>query len=281
MTTFQRERATLGQRLRELRKHSGLNGKQLAESLSWQPSKVSRIEGGKQTPSDTDVTQWANACGVPDQAGDLVAALRNLDGHYVEHRRKFREGMGHGQRTFATFEADLSFMHNVETVVIPGLLQTAEYARSRFSSGLRYSGSHEDIDEAVAARMERQRILYDRHRSFHFIVTEAALRYRLCDAEVMEGQLDRLLGIAGSSRLRLGIIPFERQLSVKAPLHGFAIYDNETVIVETITASVTTAEPSEVTRYVALFADYAELASYQASARALITRSIAETRRTS
>lgn len=274
MTTFQRERETLGRRLHEIRLDADLNGKQLAGSLSWQPSKVSRIESGKQTPTDSDVEKWAQACGVPDLVGDLVAALRNLDGHYVEHRRKFRAGMGGGQRAFATFEAGISVMHNVETVVLPGLLQTAEYARFRFETGLAYRGSHVDVDAAVAIRMERQQILYDRTKTFHFIVSDAALHYRLCDADVMEGQFDRLLGVAGMRRVRLGVIPFERQYEVKAPLHGFAIYDDATVIIETITAAVTLVEPSEVETYVALFAEYANMASYGGAARALISRAM-------
>lgn len=281
MTSFQRERETLGQRLRELRRDAGFNGKQFAEALAWHPSKVSRTESGKQTPTDSDVEQWARACGVPELVGDLVAALRNLEGHYVEHRRKFRSGMGKGQRALATFESALSVMHNFETVVLPGLLQTGEYARSRFSTGLKYQGSHDDIDDAVATRMQRQQILYDRRKTFHFILSEAALRFRLCDAEVMEGQLDRLLGVAGMQRVRLGVIPFDRQFDVKAPLHGFTIYDNTTVVAETITASLTLSEPSEVERYVAVFAEYAKMACYGAEARALMTRVMAELNTTS
>ncbi len=50
MTSFQREREALGQRLRALRQDARLTGRQLAESQGWQPSKVSRIESGKQTP---------------------------------------------------------------------------------------------------------------------------------------------------------------------------------------------------------------------------------------
>ncbi|MDQ3153744.1 MAG: helix-turn-helix domain-containing protein, partial [Actinomycetota bacterium] len=66
MTSFQRERQALGLRLRELRRDARLTGKQLAQSQRWQPSKVSRIETGRQTPSDEDVEVWARACGAPE-----------------------------------------------------------------------------------------------------------------------------------------------------------------------------------------------------------------------
>jgi transcriptional regulator with XRE-family HTH domain len=93
VTSFQRAREALGQRLRELRQDARLTGRQLAESQDWQPSKVSRIESGKQTPSDADVEAWTMSCGVPEAARDLIASLRSLEGHYIEHRRAFRAGM--------------------------------------------------------------------------------------------------------------------------------------------------------------------------------------------
>ena len=51
-------RKALGKRLRELRRAAGLTGRQLADALSWPPSKVSKLENGRQTPSDDDVRAW-------------------------------------------------------------------------------------------------------------------------------------------------------------------------------------------------------------------------------
>lgn len=234
MSSFQREREALGGRLRELRRDARLTGKQLAESLSWQPSKISRIESGKQTPSDQDLEEWAGGCGYPDQATDLIAALRNLEGHYIEHRRKFRAGKAPGQNAFAQLESRTSFVRNFENVVVPGLLQTAEYARHRFLYGAKYQSGTNDIDEAVAARMQRQQTLYRPDKRFHFIVTEAVVRYRLCPPDVLKGQLDRLLGLATMRNIDLGVIPFDAQYEIKSPLHGFAIYDESEVRVETL-----------------------------------------------
>jgi transcriptional regulator with XRE-family HTH domain len=58
-TDFQQARIVLGARLRELRTGAGLDGKGIAERLGWQRSKVSRLENGKQTPSRTDLAEWA------------------------------------------------------------------------------------------------------------------------------------------------------------------------------------------------------------------------------
>ena len=275
MTSFQRERETLGQRLRELRQDARLTGRQLAEAHGWQPSKVSRIESGKQTPSDADVEAWARACGVPEAADDLIAALRSLEGHYVEHRRAFRAGMARFQYAIREQEIKYSFIRNFQSAIIPGLLQTPQYARHRFAPGLKYGGPPTDLDESVSARMARQQILYRPSTRAHFVLTEAPLRYRLCPPEVLEGQLDRLLAVASMCTVRLGIIPFETQFT-SAPLHGFAVYDEGEVLVETLTATLTLSEPSEISVYLQLFAEYAKAAVYGAEARALITQVLSE-----
>jgi len=275
MTSFQREREALGQRLRGLRQDARLTGRQLAQSQRWQPSKVSRIESGKQTPSDADVEAWAGACGVPAAVGDLIASLRSLEGHYLEHRRAFRAGMARFQRTIGEREAQYSTIRSFQCSIVPGLLQTPEYARYRFAGGAKYGGPPTDIDESVAARMVRQQILYRPETRAHFVLTEATLRYRLCPPDVMEGQLDRLLSLASMRTVRLGIIQFETQF-VNAPLHGFAIHDEREVGVETLTATLTVSEPSEIRDYLELFAEYANLAVYGAEARGIITRVLTE-----
>ncbi len=275
MTSFQRERETLGQRLRELRRDARLTGRQLAEEQNWQPSKVSRIESGKQTPSDADVEAWARACGVPDAASDLIAALRSLEGHYVEHRRAFRAGMARFQRAVGEQETEYSVIRNFQSAIIPALLQTPEYARHRFASGLKHGGPPDDLDESVAARMARQQILYRPATRAHFVLTEATLRYRLCPPGVLECQLDRLLNVASMRTVRLGVIPFEVQL-MSAPLHGFAVYDEGEVLVETLTATLTLSEPTEISAYLELFGAYANAAVYGPEARGLIGRVLSE-----
>ncbi|MPZ67070.1 MAG: hypothetical protein GEU83_16715 [Pseudonocardiaceae bacterium] len=103
-----------------------------------------------------------------------------------------------------------------------------------------------------------------------------ALRHRFCPIDVMEGQLDRLLGAATMRTARIGVVPFEAARAVKPPLHGFSIYDDREVCVETLTASLTLSEPSEIGAYLELFAGYAKAAVYGAEARAIIARVLFE-----
>lgn len=275
MSSFQRAREALRLRLRELRRDARLTGRQLAASSGWHPSKVSKIEGGKQTPSEDDIEAWARACGQPGLAGELIASLRTLEEQYVEFRRMFRTGQRARQEAIAEIESETACLRNFEPVMVPGLLQTPEYARYRLAERLAEIGAPDDVDDAVAARMTRQQVLYHPGRQFHFVITEAVLRYRLCPPEVIAGQLDRLVALSTLTTVRFGVIPFGTQLPT-APVHGFYVYDDRVVYVEHFTAELKLTQPAEITAYIGLFDQFAEAAQYGAEARAIITRALAD-----
>jgi transcriptional regulator with XRE-family HTH domain len=276
VTAYQQERAALGQRLRELRRDSRLTGRQLAASCCWQPSKVSKIEAGKQTPSDADVEAWAEACGVANQTDQLISVLRSLESHYQEHRRQFHAGLATHQQEFGDQETTSSYIRNFESVFVSGLLQTPDYARARIEVAVDYDGAPaDDVEQAVAARMSRQQVLYRPDAKIQLVMTEAVLRYRLCSVEAMEGQLDRLMSAATLSHLRFGIIPFDTMYAA-APTHGFWIFDNGLVRAETVAAELHVTDETEIRSYLRLFTELAELAVYGAAARALIARSLSE-----
>src|SRR5918999_582319 len=117
MTAVQDARAALGERLRELRRHAGLTGRQHAE---WQ--------------------------------------------------RLLRRGMRAHQDTVIARDARTRIFRAFEPTVVPGLLQTADYARARFEQGIAEFGV-QDVDEAVAARLRRQEMLYRADKRFHLVLT--------------------------------------------------------------------------------------------------------------
>jgi hypothetical protein len=162
-------------------------------------------------------------------------------------------------------------VRNFEPVFIPGLLQTPEYARHRLAEGLEVHGAPDDLNDAVYARMQRQQVLYRSDKTFHIVITEAALRYRLCPPAVHAGQLDRLVNLAALRNLRFGVIPFTTPYPV-APVHGFWAYDDKIVFVEHFTAELTIPQPHEVHSYLRRFATFAKCAVYGADARAVISR---------
>jgi transcriptional regulator with XRE-family HTH domain len=275
MSSYQRAREALGGQLRELRRDARLTGRQLAAEYGWHPSKISKIEGGRQTPSDGDIEAWVRACGHQELAGELIASLRTLEGQYVEFRRMFRAGQRATQQAIADTEGESESIRNFESVFVPGLLQTSGYAHYRLAESLEEIGAADDVEEAVAARMQRQQVLYRSGKQFQFVITEAVLRYRLCPPDVLAGQLDRLVALSTLTTIQFGVIPFERQLPV-APLQGFHVYDDRVVQIEHLTAELKLTQPSEVAAYVTFFDRLAGVACHGADARAVIMRALAD-----
>lgn len=265
-------RNALGKRLRELRQAAGFSGRQLAELLAWPASKVSKLENGRQTPTDDDVRGWAAATGSNETDG-LLASLHTLEVQYGEWQRILRTGLKPRQREHIEWDQRTHFFRGFEATVIPGLFQTAEYARARFTEGARRLRLPNDINEAVAARVQRQDILYRADKRFHFVLTEAALRFRLCPTDVMLGQLDRLISLSQLPNVRLGIIGFQTQYVV-SPWHGFWIYDDARVLVETLSAALDLRQPQEIELYGDAFQQLASVAGYGRVARAAINNVI-------
>lgn len=264
-------RNALGKRLRELRGQAALSGRQLAELLSWPPSKISKLENGRQTPSDDDIRAWTRATNSENEEQGLLASLHTLEVQHAEWQRILRTGLRPHQKELAEWDQKTRLLRGFEATVIPGLLQTAEYAGARFAESIRRLNLPNDIDEAVQARITRQEILYRPDKRFHFVLTEAALRFRLCASEVMLGQLDRLVSFSALPNVRLGMIDFDTQYAT-SPRHGFWLYDDKRVLVETYSAELDLRQPQEIELYSNAFQELAAVASYGRAARAIINR---------
>lgn len=268
-------RSALGKRLRELRTTAGITGRQLAESLSWPASKVSKLENGRQTPTNQDIRDWTRITQSEAEADALLASLHTLEIQHAEWQRQLRGGLRPHQHELAEIDAKTGLFRVFEPATIPGLLQTAEYARARFAEGVLLFGTPNDIDYAVRTRMQRQELLYRRDKRFHFVLTEAALRYRRSSLDVQLAQLDRLMSLSALPNLKLGIIGWETQFIV-GPWHAFWLRDQRRVTIETFSAELNLAQPQEIELYAGIFEQMAAVASYGRSARAIITRAIDE-----
>jgi len=268
-------RRALGKRLRELRQSAGLSGVELAESLAWVGSKISKIENGKQTPTDQDIRAWTGATGTEDEAESLLAALHNLELQHAEWQRLLRGGLKSHQLTLSQQDEKTRLFRGFENTVVPGLLQTAEYARARFAAAVLVHKVPNDINEAVKQRMQRQEMLYRPDKRFHIVITESVLRYRLMSIDIILGQLDRMLAITSMRNIKLGVIPFHTQY-VTDPRHGFWLLDDELVRVETYSAELNLRQPEEIQLYSRIFEQHAAVASYGPAARAIIGRVLQE-----
>ncbi|SDU77088.1 helix-turn-helix domain-containing protein [Jiangella alkaliphila] len=269
----QQARQAMGARLRELRHDAGLTGRALAQLAGWHPAKVSRLEYGKQAPSEPDLRTWCQHCRADDQAADLIATLRNIEAAYLEWKQQLRTGMRRKQKASFPLYEQASLVRAYEPALIPGLLQTAAYAHAIMGPYIDLLQIPDDRAEAVPARMERQRLLYEGGRRFQFVLEEATLRTVVGDPEVMLGQLDRVLAIVSLHRVSVGIVP-ELSARVIWPAEGFLIFDGSTVQVETVSAQLTITQPREVAFYLETFRRLQLSARYGEDARELIAHAV-------
>lgn len=208
MTTPVRQaREALGARLREIRKDANLTARALAEATGWHFTKVSKLENGARSPSEEDIRAWCNVCYAADQIPDLIATVRNIESMYLEYRRQMQAGLKHLQESSIPLYERTTLFRIYETTVIPGLFTTAEYAAAIFRFWAEFMDIPDDVDRAVAARMERQRVLYAGERRFLIVIEEQVLRTRVGDSNTMVGQLDRLLAVMSLPRVTFAIIP--------------------------------------------------------------------------
>ncbi len=272
MTSFQQARIDLGGQLRQLREAAGLSGKELAERVRWQPSKVSRLENARQTPTEDDVVTWAQAVGAaPDLTDDLISQALALQERHDSWKQRYRSGLAAIQEDMRDLEARTRLFRAFEPGIIMGLLQTSEYARHVFRKVKRLYSAADQIDAAVRVRMQRQEILYDRGRTFRFVVPESALRTMLALADVMRGQIDRLLAVSTLPNVEFGVIPAETELP-SAPINGFWIYNDAMVGVATMTKDLVLREPDDLAFYVQAFDDFAKVAAFDENGREVMMR---------
>jgi transcriptional regulator with XRE-family HTH domain len=271
--TAQEAKEALGVRLREIRKDAALSGRALASLAGWHFTKISKIESAKQNPSDADLRAWCGFCGTEDQIPDLLATLRNIESQYIEWRRTFRAGTKRRQEVQRRWEHESQLVRIYEPLLIPGIFHTAAYATKIVRTAVSFYGIPDDVEQSVETRLTRQDALYQGVRRFHVIVGEQALKTRLGEAEIMQGQLGRLLEAATLPRLRLGIIPTTAVHEVW-PIHGFWLFDQRMVRVETYTAELTVSQPREIALYGKAFDGLSRSAVYGQEARALITQAL-------
>lgn len=268
MTEVHDSREALGARLRELRRGAGLTNRKLAQLAGWHESKVSKIEFARIRPSDDDIRAYCHHCAAADQLPDLLATAHNIEVAYLEWRKILGTGLGRRQQKSLKLEAAATHIRDFQPQIIPGLLQTAEYATAKLRRGIEFHRIPDDIDAAVAKRMERQRVLYQRDHRFHFLIAEQALYTTVGDDTVMIGQLDRLASLLGMPRVTIGIVPATAEALVVST--NFAMFDNRLVMVEGTAAELTITQPREIDVYGRAFDTLARQSETGEGARALI-----------
>ncbi|KAB7849230.1 helix-turn-helix domain-containing protein [Streptomyces mobaraensis] len=259
---------SLGTALRALRDASGQTGGAVARRASMSASKLSKIENGKVRPTVQDVDLILTALGVSGDAKEqFLAAARAAATEETAWRVLRRMGPWKHQRTIQAIEAGTQTLKLFQGQLIPGLLQTPEYASAVL--GLPPALPEESRARTVTVRMERQATLYDRDRSFHFLICEHVLRWLISDPLIMALQLDRLVSVSRLPNVSLGVVPVGPRMP-DFPMTCFSLHDDRLVIVETFHSEVTTRDPRDVQLYADTFERFGAVALYGDDMRTLV-----------
>lgn len=250
--------------LREARKRAGLTGDRLAARCGISQSKISKLETGKVLPSATDVERILSVLGVGDERQrELVSLARLANTEFQSVRASLRRGLHQKQRELAALEADSHHIRFFLPLMITGLLQTPEYARASLAN---FPGDH---PHAIAKRLDRQAQLYEASKRFTFVLTEAAVRWQLCEPRVMAVQMGRLASLSELPNVRLGIIPLDKYVP-DGPLNTFTVYDERIATAETFGGVIMMRDPRDVSYHLELFSFFEQYAVFDGEARALL-----------
>jgi transcriptional regulator with XRE-family HTH domain len=212
-------RRQLHNELLRLRQYAGLTQAEVAEANEWSPSKVHRIEKGHVSISKPDLLALLSRYGVTDQAViasmlELARMSRYQPMPFAKYRNVFTPEM----IRFFGYEASASLIAELVLLVIPGLLQTADYTRALIRDGHGVSDAKK-LEIFIESRQERQKIIDDPSRpTMSFLLDEAVLYRSLGGSRVMTGQLEHLLVMARKPNVTIRVLPLA--LGADARLRG-------------------------------------------------------------
>ena len=239
------------------REAAGLTREEAARQLEWSTSTIFRIETGRSRPQPGNVRVLLELYGVSGAERDGLIRLAR-EARQPGWWHSFRDVLPNPYEVFIGLEAGAASIRNFEPVVVPGLLQTEEYARQMSRGGPREL-DREDIERRVQVRMERQRILTreDRPRLWA-VIDEAVIRRLVGGPEVMAEQLRHLIECAEQGKTTLQVVPFSA--GAHAGTTGpFIILDfpeptdPSVVYVETLAGDLYLEERADVDRYTLAF----------------------------
>jgi hypothetical protein len=196
---------SLGAALRELREKAQFKPKEAATRLGWSASKLARTEKGATLPTEADLLAALDLYGTADaqRRAELVQLRRDARRRnwYVMFSDVFSTSL-------PALEHDANRIRNYETNVVPGLLQTADYARELIAAALP-DADPDVIDKRVRARMARQDAVFLRRDApaVHFIIDETVLLRPVGGREVMREQLSALWSASRRPIVTVQVVP--------------------------------------------------------------------------
>lgn len=245
-------RRRLGSELRKLREQQGMTAEEVASRLLVSQSKISRLENGRRSISQRDVRDLCGVYGVGDER--VVESLMQMA------KESRQQGWWHafGDVPYSVYiglETDAASLRVYESLVVPGLLQTEDYARAVIT-GMWPEATPGEVDKRVQVRMKRQERITDPVRPLRYwvVLDEAALRRVSGDERVMATQLEHLVDFSSLPHVTLQVLPYS--MGAHPGMYGkFAILEFEdtsdatVVYLEGVTSDLYLEKPNDVNDY--------------------------------
>lgn len=209
-------RRRLGAELRRLRNKAGLHLDDVARELDCSTSKISRLENGKGIPKMPDIRELIRIYRVTSEAERDMLLRLVRDGRQQGWWEPYTEGVQTARYVldspgrYPALETEAFAVRSFTAMVLPGLLQTTEYATAMLTAILPDRLHRAEIDSLVELRMQRQQALYrpDSPLALSVVVDEALLRRVVGGPRVMIGQLEAIAGKADLPNVDVHVLPF-------------------------------------------------------------------------
>ena len=201
-------RILLGSQLRRLREAKGISREDAGYTIRASESKISRMELGRVSFKERDVTDLLSLYGVEDAAerDALVTLVREANQSGWWH--SFSDAMPNWFQTYVGLEEASALIRLYEVQFVPGLLQTEGYMRALMTLN-RPSLDRGEVDRRISVRMNRQKLVADKEGPrLWAIVDEAALRRPVGGPAVMRAQIQHLIEAADMPNVILQVMPF-------------------------------------------------------------------------
>ncbi|MEU8889356.1 helix-turn-helix transcriptional regulator [Streptomyces sp. NPDC048442] len=249
-------RRRLGQELRRLRETKGLTAEGVAEKLLVSQSKISRLENGRRSISPRDVRDLCGVYEVEDPR--VVESLMQMA------KDSRQQGWWHafGDIPYSVYiglETDAESLRVYEPQVVPGLLQTPQYAEAVISGALPES-TPEEWAKRVGVRLRRQERITTAPAALRLwaVVDEAALRRMVGDRHLMLAQLEHLQALARLPHVTVQVLPFKAGAHTGLSGH-YAILefpettDSSVVYIEGVTSDLYLEKTADVQKYTVMY----------------------------
>ena len=250
-------RMLLGAQLRRLREHAGITRDDAGYHIRASGSKISRMELGRVSFKERDVTDLLEFYGVTDVAEREKLVQLTREANATPWYQKFQDVVPDWFHVFVGLEEAAQLIRVYEVQFVPGLLQTEEYARAIIMQGAPGVDADE-VERRVALRMGRQKLLTRENPPRYWVIMdEAALRRPMGGRDVHVAQIERLIDLVSEPNITLQVMPF-RYGGHAADGGAFTIMRfpetdlPDVVYMEYLTGAHYIDKPEEVERYAAV-----------------------------